>query len=65
MERAAIEATPAMIGAGHAALLSWDSRDFPDVDMVIDVFNAMLTTAPDDWFERLEAWRSQRRISGS
>jgi hypothetical protein len=44
-----IEVTPEMIEAGWGALLSFESRDFPDRAMVMDVFEAMLLAAPVGW----------------
>ncbi len=45
-----IEVTPEMLSAGWDALLSWDSRDYPDLAMVVDVFEAMILAAPKGWF---------------
>lgn len=44
-----IEVTPEMFSAGWDALLSYESRDFPDKAMIRDVFEAVLFAAPPEW----------------
>jgi len=45
--------TPRMMDEGWSVLLDWDSRDFPDRQMVADVFKAMIEAAPQDWLVAL------------
>ena len=52
---AEIKPTAEMVEEGWSALLDWDSRDFPDRVMVIDVFKAMIEAASPDWIESLSA----------
>jgi hypothetical protein len=58
--------TPEMIHAGWQALLAFESRDFPDRAMVIDVIHAALLAAPPGWLECVENQiESLRRQSGT